>query len=372
MKNMFFKLKIYFSILLISFILFYSCINPSSNIYSPTYETLFNGFIGDPGQLSTDSFSFSKIFCSYDGNEIIILNNYYYVLFSKDRGQNWFISNKIPYEYYDKDITISKNGNCIYFTSINHLYRSTDKGQTWRKTYFPASEKSYSFYNLITCSYDGRNVIAIASDTLPANLDIFVSSDFGKTFIKKAINLDIDCDSYYEHQMLCSNDGKTIWINFSEYLNQNYDILVKSNDFGDNWQIISCPEFLRIIDFAISSDGKKAIVAQENSYLLITQDGGVSWSSIISAGYQKWQTVAMSDDGSVIYAANDNGYITISIDGGNTFTNITATGLQQFKDLSTTLDGKTLFAITKNNIFFRIDNFGQVITPYNPINLVSP
>ncbi|WP_299013409.1 oxidoreductase [uncultured Polaribacter sp.] len=263
-------------------------------------------------------------------------------------------SKRIYYPVYQDSIvpnfrSIAVNNNAIFALSIENpalLYKVLD-GKT-SLVYEEAHEKV--FYDALTFFDDNKHGIAVGDPTENC-ASIILTKDGGETWQK------IPCDNLPtiakdEAFFAASNTniktiGSTVWIASGGAKAR----ILKSNDYGETWQIFNTPviqgngpQGIYSIDFAdknngiiIGGDYSKPLENKANK--AITKDSGKTWQLVANLqlpNYKSCVQYVPNTQGKEIFAVGKTG-VSFSNDGGNTWQNVSKKSYYaiQFADKNT-------------------------------------
>ncbi len=202
--------------------------------------------------------------------------------------------------------------------NIGRIYISHDFGDTWIEK--AVGEPIYDEYNddyyetdwqSVDSDSKGKNLIAIDSQGY-----VYISHDFGDTWIEKQPAG--ECDETQPFTVASDADGKNLIAADS----QGYVYI--SHDYGETW-VEKLPMGQRIdpgnkVPVASDSDGSNLIIGIYNyAYggLFISNDFGETWTKIRPDDRYDWTAVASDADGSNLAAVDSRGHVYISHDYGN-------------------------------------------------------
>lgn len=232
------------------------------------------------------------------------------ILRTTDGGISWIVQLSDTHSWLYCVSFIDVNNGIIVGMSdqfppnLGIILRTTDGGTNWFPQIFwygPLTAISYTDYNnAITSGYF-------------LNTKIFKSIDGGQSWV------DIDSlNSMYLNQFNFSNNGNGIAVGW--YYNQfnNYGIIMKTTDNGQNWnQLLKLNEpdiTFRSLSFADTNTGT---IVGDKGIILRTINGGSNWSEQSGGTDKNLMSVSFSGP-NVGIAVGDEGTIIITSNGGIT------------------------------------------------------
>jgi photosystem II stability/assembly factor-like uncharacterized protein len=194
-----------------------------------SWEQHLNGF---SSAIEIDPANSSNIYASANSS----------IYFSSDKGRNWIWLYTFPKSI--SSMLISRIDQSIFVgirwedsQMANGIYKSTDKGKTWR----------YYSYNV-----NARGLIPWDIEEDVVNKKLYISTEIW------------DHPSPYKPPFLRSSDGGLTWVNIGDSIpwhatriqvqpgsNEVYILtegvgIYHSNNFGDHWQRLACPFWLTL------------------------------------------------------------------------------------------------------------------------------
>jgi photosystem II stability/assembly factor-like uncharacterized protein len=252
--------------------------------------------------------------------------------FTSDGGKSW----STKYITYQDSIlphfrSFAKNGDAFFALSIANPALLYKFSQTKTALLYTESHKKV-FYDALQFFDDGIHGIAVG-DPIDDCASIILTSDGGSTWSKTpCTNLPKFTDG--EAFFAASNTniktiGNTVWIASGGKKAR----ILKSNDFGETWQVFETPiiqgegsQGIYSIDFydknngiAIGGDYSKPAANKANK--AITKDGGKTWTLIAdnqNPTYKSCVQYVPNTNGKEIFAVGKTG-VSYSNDSGNTW-----------------------------------------------------
>ncbi|MFA6094639.1 MAG: peptidoglycan-binding protein [Candidatus Paceibacterota bacterium] len=280
--------------------------------------------------VAPDDYGFWSVASSYDGSNILAVDNVGKIYKSTDKGSTWNSLNN-PGQFLNSGaISFFNNDTGIIFGNAPDIYISSDGGTTWNDNpdmsgpnwIFVAGAASTTKLVAVDESNDGY--IHISPDGgVTWNEMTDVGQDSWASAAISADGMKILAASDYG-QIAISNDGGTTWatstITGGEdfYISAsmsadgsvmvlgdyNYDgSLYLSTDGGITW----VPQFATdggIQSASVSADGRKIIAAEYEGTIRISTDGGATWNIQDTLGSQVW--------GGVVYFPDGTGYVAVA------------------------------------------------------------
>lgn len=187
-------------------------------------------------------------------------------------------------------VSVSTNAQYMYFIAYNgKIYRSTDFGVTWEQT------ESDRYWGNMSCSADGKYVYAATNNTNPPTNGIYVSSDYGVTFVKTTAP-----NSAWNGLCVCRN-GEMV------YAAINGGQVYKTGDYGATWQILSASPSSDWYIMGGSETGKY-VVSVSSSYVRVSKDGGATWANVSTVN-STFNYTWIPRMGQYVYALTNGGKI---------------------------------------------------------------
>lgn len=250
--------------------------------------------------------------------------------------------NAIQITYQDSIIphfrSLAYNGDAYFVLSIANpglMYQISEKTSTL--VYKEEHEKV--FYDAMQFFEDNNHGIAVGDPT-DTCASIIVTIDGGKTWGK------ISCDNLPEFEegeafFAASNTniktiGSTVWIASGGTKAR----ILKSDDFGQTWQIFNTPivqgngpQGIYSIDFADATNGiiiggDYSKPSENKANKAITKDGGKTWTLIAdnqNPNYKSCVKYVPNTNGKEVFAVGKTG-ISFSNDGGTTWKEVSKDG----------------------------------------------
>lgn len=301
--------------------------------------------------------SVDRGFISFPTNEIGYVIHKNNLFKTTNGGMDWSQVNLPSSQPDPPSLTWLKaiNPDTVYLTkAINtadpaySILVSYDGGDTWQQ-----KVEEY-FAQVIDATVDGKCAVS----TLAEN-NLYISTDFGKTWIKKPTPGTIDW-----HNLQWLEGGTLIAMGITFILPWGDNIIAFSEDQGDTWDIADRPEYNRSMHFIDRLTGWVG----GNDKIYKTINGGLNWVPTTLPGISFIDDIDFIDEnrgwavGNKVYGTEDGGEtwylekcvpqanvtnLDISAEGTPFYSTI-FTGLHRFEDLgeSTCLSATTNAAIT--------------------------
>ena len=270
-------------------------------------------------------------------------------------------------------------------TNYGYLYTSNDGGTSWTQR----TSAGYRRWTAVSCSTDGRKLVACAYSLGASNEYIYTSTDYGSTWTARSVptiknvtygpmpwtSIKSSDDGVY--LAACSGDpaGDGMSATSNVYISNNSgSTWTKVLGHGSNtirlsfdgpWTTvnISYPNWRKIVG---SIDNSTLAVISGASptlwdgFIYVSKDRGSSWTR---TGSQKnWRGICCSADGNILYAYDINdvskkGFIYKSIDSGATWTktNISASF---WTDIVCSTDGSLVSASEASGFIYASNDGG--------------
>lgn len=325
-----------------------------------------------PTNIWNNSTYVQNIFISSDDRHAIMYyldstdNSFNYII-SSDYGNTWsknktLLSPSLPILSEEKyTFYLNPNGNFLYNNSQGVFY-SNDFGGKWEKSIFIDNVLRYN-NTFVRFSVGIDTSYAIAMDISTNPLPIQYSSDCGKTW-------SLSSYTFYNNPM---NNGNTNTIFMSDdalnsyiictNLNRNSQFIIKSIDYGENWNVI--------YNVSIQNFPQKTIrgmsVSTYGNFLFFTQiDGNYLFSRNYGNSFQNLTINPFFINASIFnYSFSANGNYGMIVDQNTNFlyysTNYGSTWLQS--DISSSNLSLNMVKISNNNNY-------SIMTNYNKFNRV--
>ncbi len=260
------------------------------------------------------------------------------IYLSGDSGATWSASAGPVTNWVS--VASSAGGDFIAAAAPGQLYLSTNSGASWR-----ASDQtpgllgnSYAQWKPITCSADGRVVIAgsfWAVGEAYGSL-VAVSTNWGGTWA-------ITGPGGIVTSLACSASGQVIFAATDASLG---DWVWISTDSGGSWMPTAAP-VASWGAVACSADGAKVIAGGDrggSGPVFLSSDSGQSWQQVTNSGVTS-AVVAMSADGKTMEAAGaPPSPISVFHDGGSSWSSAGSPDVW-WASLASSADGTTLVAV---------------------------
>jgi photosystem II stability/assembly factor-like uncharacterized protein len=202
---------------------------------------------------------------------------------------------------WDAPIMISPHSNTRLYFGSQKLYRSDDRGDTWRevspdltrqldRNKLPLMGKIWPIdaiqKNVSTALYD--NISAIAESPKVEGLIyvgtddglVQVTEDGGKNWRKVEKPAGVPEDAYVQRILVSQHDGGTVYVAYENHQNGDFKpYLIKSSDRGKTWVSVSgnLPERGGVFALAEDHVDPKLLFAGTEFGLYFTKIGGEKW-----------------------------------------------------------------------------------------------
>ncbi len=221
-----------------------------------------------------------------DENHGWLLNNYGYELYKTvDGGEHWTLLGGIDGLGYDLYFSDTLNG--WFINHDNKLYGTHDGGATWTKAVL------LEYLDVKDVVAENDNVWIVCENGNNYNAELYRSTDNGITWRKQYGDFGI-----FNVMRIRRTDDGTMFI-----LGENSKIF-KSNDDGDDWELINDQNFGLTDIFAVTSENIYAI--NSVSELVYTTNGGDVWN-VSETAYGGFKDLWFFDDQG--WTAGENGVI---------------------------------------------------------------
>ena len=205
---------------------------------------------------------------------------------------------------WDTPVIISPHSNTRLYFGAQRLYRSDDRGDSWRpvspdltrnldRNKLPLMGKVWSIdaiqKNVSTALYD--NISAIAESPKQEGLIyvgtddglVQVTEDGGKTWHKVEKAAGVPEDAYVQRILASQHDAATVYVAYENHQNGDFKpYLIKSTDKGKTWSNISgnLPERGGVYAIAEDYVNPKLLFAGTEFGLYFTNIGGEKWTKL--------------------------------------------------------------------------------------------
>jgi hypothetical protein len=198
-----------------------------------------------------------------------------------------------------KAIAASATGNYLYGLIDNDgVYRSTDAGVSWTKTYDAVSAQLTS----ITCNSDGSIVYFCW-----VGGGLFKSTDYGASFTNlEFANLIASDGGPYIRTIACNSDGNTVIVSLQGGSTYVY-ISTNSMATWSSIQIVDSSSYLFSVVCNANANILYAIVGPDNSpngtnsNIYTSTNGGLTWSILPGSFTANWAYIACDSTGTKLY-----------------------------------------------------------------------
>ena len=205
---------------------------------------------------------------------------------------------------WDAPVIISPHSNTRLYFGAQRLYRSDDRGDSWRpvspdltrnldRNKLPLMGKVWPIdaiqKNVSTALYD--NISAIAESPKQEGLIyvgtddglVQVTEDGGKTWRKVEKAAGVPEDAYVQRILASQHDAATVYVAYENHQNGDFKpYLIKSSDKGKTWSNISgnLPERGGVYAIAEDYVNPKLLFAGTEFGLYFTNIGGEKWTKL--------------------------------------------------------------------------------------------
>ena len=264
-------------------------------------------------------------------------------------GKNWISTSALSSNW--QSISLSCSGQyqtaCIYNSNI---YVSSDYGKTW------SSKATTQNWTSVSISASGQYQTATYSPTGQTSniVRIYYSSDYGQTWTQittpsSSTNnfVSVSVSSSGQYQSVCayltSGSGDYIYI---------------SSDYGKTWNL-SLFQTIGLISISVSGSGQYQIACSQgtgtNGYIYISTNYGQTW--IQKASSSKWISVSLSGSGQYQTACINSGLMYISSDYGQTWSQTASS--QSWKSVSLSSSGHYQVACIQTGYIYISSDYGK-------------
>lgn len=281
------------------------------------------------------------IVCSGDGKYVLICFNGTNpnVSLSNDYGSTWTIP---PITSSIQCGAMNLNGQYIVISHELTYKISTDFGKTFIK---PDIRPLY--VESLAISATGKYIVAAST----ANEGLSVSSDYGKTWIKRE-------NSFYAWFCVAmAIDGSVI------YGCTDAGVIKKTVNYGDTWEICGKNTFWYIKHICCSGDGKYVLAITGGTLqLLLSSDYGYSFNFVGNA--DNYKKAVMSKNGMYMVATVHESKIIYSEDYGTTWSTFTNS---EFSIMTMSYNGEHMYNVNNySNVIISRNNNNNVIRTIRP------
>ena len=227
--------------------------------------------------------------------------------------QNTWIQTSAPRDSYNwRELTTDSTGKFLVAceNSQKEIYRSSDYGGTWIKT-FSNTQGSFTWTG-ITIDSTGKFLAACNNDN---NNSFYRSSDYGETWVVSDTKVQGNWQS-----ITMNKTGKNLAV--CGY-NVGDGIYLSSNR-GTSWTKSTADASLNWRSIAMNSTGKYIAAAVANNSIggiYISSDSGSNWTKT-SAPSMNWNSISISDTGRYLSACSNGAGVYLSSDYGSTWIRI--------------------------------------------------
>ena len=224
---------------------------------------------------------------------------------STDGGANW--TDQVAAGNRDWSAMDSSNDGSVIFAteSYGSIYVSTDSGSTWTP-YLLSGIPEKEYYG-IAVSDSGAKAVAVV-----VNGFAYTTTDTGANWTMRAaapIGSRIYSSEY-------SGDGSVLVVT-----SESPGSLFVSADHGATWSVREFGFYEPFPSVAMSDDGTRIAVHDEDCRVYTSSDSGATWTEQIDNSVCIQEAIASSDDGmKLVGVGNSNDDTWISDDGGATWT----------------------------------------------------
>lgn len=310
---------------------------------------------------------------------------------SSNNGANWISVNRgiDGSDLYINSLVCNPNGN-VFASAGSHVYRSSDNGQNWTRvntglteTIFHLANKTTGeifgcsqFYVYVTTNNGGNwNKTTMPPTGVQIN-DIKINSQGYLFVVNNVINRSNNDGNTWEiitppytsvSRLLLNNSNDTIF-----YIGGNVNQLFRSIDNGKTWEILNSTLYSREDNGSNCSIASITIKPTGNIYVgtytgkvFVSTDGGENWF-LINRGLTTNLTIQtlIIDNKGYIYAGNDDGIFQLT-NGGDIWTKVND-GLinTKVRAIAINKNGEIFVGIYGGGVF-KSTNDGNSWTPIN-------
>jgi photosystem II stability/assembly factor-like uncharacterized protein len=246
--------------------------------------------------------------------------------------------------YYEK-VAMDRSGKTIYASNSLGIFVSTDSGASWTQISTCAAPSS------IDISSDGQYAMAVFN---PSGLcgPVQVTTNFGKTWTKPSFPLRA---TTLRDGDVSGNGQYMIAVNYASG-NGNNEIFV-SKDFGTTFIAVDRTDSINLYSTSMSLSADKIYVGQSVGILFVSKDFGTTFSPISTTPYTGYYSgLACDEDCSHLLATSTSG-VSRSSDNGVSW-NVTSLPRNSAYQISLNGDGHYQFAAGNHQSIYRSEDYG--------------
>jgi photosystem II stability/assembly factor-like uncharacterized protein len=243
--------------------------------------------------------------------------------YSSNFGETWSFSTAIndPFFYMLKYVKFLNTNDVIalgegneFYSIPTPIYKSTDKGINWIKKNLSFTNK----YDRIKDAYfkDGINGIGVGSNGF-GRIYIVKTTDAGETWNYST------ADFAFGLQALAG-------VNNDLYALGTGSHIIKSNDFGNTWQLI--PLFTPSSIVGIQFIGGKGFSITRNGDLYISLNSGKKWNYLSNAGRNNSGSMIFQN-ANIGFILKENRHIVKTTDGGSSWRTVLTPVVESSRNL---------------------------------------
>lgn len=230
----------------------------------------------DDANTWTGVYDFATIRDVVTTKDKIILVDGLNLYFSYSNGKSWQSSN----QGFSATTNLAYNGNVLYLIANYSVFSSTDLGQNWTKTNFPAT-------NMIP------NYMATTSKTL------FVANWNSTTLLKSSDN----GNSWSTANLNASKTISSLYAYDDKIVVGTADSLYISIDEGQNWRSINNNLATSFVECTFANYKSRLLMCRRGLPIHISDPNLTKWTEVESSGYNFWEYEGMLIKNDVLYLA---------------------------------------------------------------------
>ena len=317
---------------------FFSLAIDSSRIFAGGYSGLF---------LSTNSGDswqtiglYSEVTCMTISGSKVFAGTYVAGLQSTtDEGASWRVVDNELFRSGDGMHSVYANASIILASVGPYVYRSTNDGVSWTKSYI-----GISGFPTVQCFVYNDSLFFAGTSWA----GVFVSSDLGVNWQYSGLN------GYEVNSLL---------VRGSSVVAGTYQGIFRSSDGGATWQESdSGIAFPRIEDLTLC--GSDIFAGTYDEGIFRSRDGGTTWS-VASDGMPATEITALVSQGTSLFAGTDGSGVFLSTDAGVSWGAVN-TGLTNGTVSCLSIKGSNIFAGTWGGGVLRRPLSEMIMTAINP------
>jgi photosystem II stability/assembly factor-like uncharacterized protein len=232
--------------------------------------------------------------------------------------------------------------NIAFVGGDNGIFLSTaDGGATWENKTTGITSRIIGIY-----AFDSDNLLILYDTDDSTDPTILISNNGGNSWKTIHLPLSADLTSNYLYDLCGANNGVA-------YISAENGTIFKSDDYGENWTIITIDKSVDYFLFIKTINGERVWTGGENGVTYYGENFGSDWSKLNIPSREVIRDIQVFDD-ALILLTKDQWFLTE--DNGKSYKSYTGWTNCNFNSISS--NGDRIMAVTSESANITISNDG--------------